>query len=367
MRNLPFYFLRAVAFAFIVILFVSHLVHAQTPDAVTDLATRINRERIARGLTPYALNAQLTAAAQSHANDLARTGKYRTSDEGHIGSDGSTVFDRVARTVYGAYSWGRRLGENWAHYADTARAFSEWMDSPPHRNNILHALYREIGIGVAPAAAGGFIYIVDFGAQPNVLPFFINDISSETRAITVTLTLGDEQVSPSGDGASNIGHPIEMQISNTADFAGAKWQAYTAHIDWTLPNSAGAKTVYVKYRDAKGRTATANDSITLNIPVTPSPSATRTATRTPSPTMTATMTQSPTPIDTPTPQPTDPPTSTPTAKLPVAIEMPAASPTPIATLLPSAVNSFGGSTIIGGLGFVFVIMILLAVAKNAPS
>lgn len=333
---------------------------AQSPDAVTDLATRINRERIARGLVPYALNSQLTAAAQAHANDLSRTGKYRTPAEGHIGSDGSTVFDRVARTSFGAYSWGRRLGENWAHYADTARAFTEWMNSEPHRNNILHPLYREIGIGVAPAREGGFLYIVDFGAEPNVLPIFINDINPETRTTDVVLTLNDEQVAPNGDGPNNIGHPTEAQLSNSADFSNSKWQPYAAKINWTLTTGAGTKTVYVKYRDAKGRTATANDSIYLNIPTTPSPSPTRTFTRTPSPTTsaTATITASPTIVSSATP--TLAATSAPTMTAPT----PSATPAPnVASVSDTAITQ-SGSASFAALGFAVVFIILLAVLKD---
>lgn len=341
---------------------------AQSPNAVADLAARINRERIARGLAPYALNAQLTAAAQAHAEDLARSGKYRTPDEGHSGSDGSTVFDRVARTSFGAYSWGRRLGENWAHYGDTAHTFTEWMNSAPHRNNILHPLYREIGIGVAPASEGGFLYIVDFGAEPNGLPFFINDLDTETRAVTVTLTLSDEQVAPNGDGASNIGHPTEVQISNSADFSNSKWQSYSTKINWLLTAGAGTKTVYVKYRDAKNRTATASDSIFLNVPATPSPSPTRTLTRTPPPTASATASMTATPSSPPSATPTQPSTDTPTLAATSTPTM--IAPTPSATPALNSASVSGAAMLLGGsaslalLGFAVVVMILLAILKD---
>ena len=158
----------SVSALLLITLLVPGSANAQAPDAVTDLAARINRERISRGLTPYALNAQLTKAAQLQANDIAATGNYS-----HTGSDGSTVFDRVARTAFGAYSWGRRLGENWAWYPNATSAMTMWMDSAPHRSNILHSLYREIGVGIAPSK-GNTIFVVDFGAEPNVLPAFID-------------------------------------------------------------------------------------------------------------------------------------------------------------------------------------------------
>ena len=122
----------------------------------------------------------------------------------------------------------------------------------------------------------------------------------------------------------------------------------------------------VKYRDAKGRTATASDSIVLNIPVTPSPSPTRTLTRTPRPTVSATATAAPSPTDTPTELPTETPTSTPTiTALPTMVtETPTATPSPIATITIDVMLTLGSSAVISALGFAVVIVILLAVLKD---
>ncbi len=290
---------------------------AQSPNAINDLATRINRERISRGMIPYALNAKLNSAAQVQANDMARTGKYS-----HIGSDGSTVFDRVARAGYGAYSWGRRLGENWAWFHDPQTAMQMWMGSAPHRNNILHAVYREFGIGVAAAQNGGFIYVVDFGAEPNVLPVFIQDGASDTTLQKITITLSNEDYASSGDGANTIGKATQVQISSSANFSGAQWQPYTSKFGWTLTPGDGTKTIYVKYRDARGRTVTSSDSINADLsPIqdsspTPkptlkaSPTSTKlkpTPTRTPTPKLIATLT----PEAGLTPRETEPPSVTP--------------------------------------------------------
>ena len=294
-----------VTLAFIGLLFAASAptAQAQSNDQVADIAARVNRERVTRGLAPLALNAKLTAAAQAHAEDVARNGRTNSAQEGHFGSDGSTVFDRVARAGYGAYSWGRRLGENWAWYRSAAEAMAMWMDSAPHRANILHPLYREMGIGVAPNSAGGFVYIIDFGSQPNVLPIFINDGASETRSLDVKITLTSEQVAPNGDGDS-IASPVQVMISNVADFAGAAWQLFAPTINWTLAPNGGTKTAYVKYRDAKGRTATASGSIVFGAAVTPTSTPTRvtptrTSTRiTPRPSVVATfaLTETPTEI-----------------------------------------------------------------------
>ena len=342
--------------------FTSGAVYAQAPDAVADLAARINRERISRGLPAYALNVQLSAAAQAQANDIASTGNY-----GHIGSDGSSVFDRVARTGYGAYSWGRRLGENWAWYPNAATAVAEWMDSPPHRGNILHALYREIGIGIAPSR-GNTIFVVDFGAQPNVLPVLIDDGASQTRTLTVTLTLTSEDVMPNGDGANTLGRPTQVQVSNTSDWVGAPWQPFVQHKAWTLTTGGGIKTVYVKYRDAKGRTATASDSIVLAPSVTLTPRATATPTRTPRATATVTPTPTPEPTlepasatPTATPEETATPEPTMTEMIALYSTLPPASVSPTSALSDKPIAQDVNTVALGSFGILIMLAVFEAV------
>lgn len=296
---------------------------AQSPTTVAQVVARVNQERIKRGMVPYALNAQLTTAAQTQASDMSRSGKYS-----HTGSDGSTVFERTARAGYGAYSWGRRVGENYAAYHDLQEAMSFWMDSRVHRENILHTVYREMGVGIAPAAWGGTIYVLTFGNEPNVLPIFINDGAGQTSSQTVMLTLSNEDASD--DGSSNIGHVTEVQVSNNAGFAGAIWQPFASRLPWTLATGTGSKTVYVKYRDARGRTAVSSDSIVLGMvaagaPNNPQATSLPTASSTQTPKPSATLTRRPTATNTRTPRPTATRTKTPEPSptdIPVPTEIP---------------------------------------------
>lgn len=62
-----------------------------------------------------------------------------------------------------------------------------------------------------------------------------------------------------------------MLVSNTSDFSGASWQAYTHSLVWNLTTGAGTKTVYVKFRDRAGNdSAIYNDAIIFYEPVTAS-------------------------------------------------------------------------------------------------
>ncbi len=132
---------------------------AAQQDVAAQTFARINQARADAGLPPLALNAQLNAAAQAHADDMQKNGVSL----GHRGSDGSTIKQRIARAGYG----GGTTGENWAAYRTFDQIMNFWLNDPPHRSNILNNKFREIGVGVASRANGGLIIVTDFGASDN--------------------------------------------------------------------------------------------------------------------------------------------------------------------------------------------------------
>jgi CSLREA domain-containing protein len=66
--------------------------------------------------------------------------------------------------------------------------------------------------------------------------------STPTRVVTLTLS-----------SISNFGEVSQMQISNDASFSGVEWEDFVTTKSWTLGDGNGAKTVYVKYKDAIGQ------------------------------------------------------------------------------------------------------------------
>ncbi len=110
--------------------------------AVRDAAIRaINAERSAAGLGPVRENAALTRAAQGHACDSANRDKM-----GHVGSDGSKLATRIKREGYRFRIAAENVGYG---FRSPQSAVAWWMNSPPHRKNILTGGMREVGIGVA--------------------------------------------------------------------------------------------------------------------------------------------------------------------------------------------------------------------------
>lgn len=299
---------------------------AAQDDPATRFVELVNQARLDEGLPPYAWSDRLAASAQRHADDLAAHGLAS-----HIGSDGSTAAQRIAAADYLAWDRGTVVGENfWVGTGDWEDAFEWFMRDPPHRDNILSARFREMGVGFARDDAGQNYYVLDFGARPNVLPVFINDGAETTVSLEVTITLTNENAHPQGKGTTSMGRAIEVRLGNAPDLEAQPWQPWSPQVEWTLPLQLGEVTVYVAFRDGAGRVAYASDTITvLPIEGTPLPTPTVAASPTPTPPAAGPATPlppSPTPpISPPTPQPT--PTATPVA-------VAAVTATPFATWTP---------------------------------
>jgi hypothetical protein len=128
---------------------------------------------------PLAMNAQLLAAARLHSGDM-----FTNQFQGHDGSDGSTIGQRV--TAQG-YNWSS-VAENVYSYADavvqghagfnvdwgnTPGAVGGMQNPPGHRNNIHSASSREVGIGVVNGVNGSVgpqLVTQDFGAPQSATP-----------------------------------------------------------------------------------------------------------------------------------------------------------------------------------------------------
>jgi uncharacterized protein YkwD len=127
---------------------------------------RINAVRRGHGLRPLRNNGRLAAAAAYHSGDMARKGYFE-----HDSANGTAFWRRIERFYpsRGFRSW--TVGENllWASNTyGSAFAVREWMNSPPHRANILSASFSSIGIGIAsgtPVGRGGATYTTDFGRR----------------------------------------------------------------------------------------------------------------------------------------------------------------------------------------------------------
>jgi len=95
-------------------------------------------------------------------------------------------------------------------------------------------------------------------AVPNVFDVLIENGKEYTNTRSVTLTL----TAPQGTAF--------MKVSNDSTFADARWEPFASVKSWTLSPGDGIKTVYVKFRDARGNEtlSPARDSIILDTKAT---------------------------------------------------------------------------------------------------
>ena len=131
---------------------------------------RLNRERTSRGMRRLRLSKRLSKAARRHAKDMVRHGYFA-----HNSLGGGDFVSRIRQTGYlrsvrGSWFVGENLAWGSGDRSSPDANVKAWMDSPPHRANVLNRRFREVGIGVvlgAPVqgASDAATYATDFGRR----------------------------------------------------------------------------------------------------------------------------------------------------------------------------------------------------------
>ena len=170
-----------VACAFVAVLAVAGPAGALTDGGARRVATRsalenavlveINALRARHGLAKLRFSSRLNAAADVHSRSMAKRGFFA-----HESADGSAFWKRVRRYYpVGNYRlWS--VGENllWSSpNVSSEEAVRLWLNSPPHRKNLLSRQWREVGLAAvhvqaAPGVYGGrevTIVTADFGVR----------------------------------------------------------------------------------------------------------------------------------------------------------------------------------------------------------
>ncbi len=134
------------------------------PDNNDALVARVlelvNQERTARGLTALTINPVLTKMAEDYACEMITGGFFE-----HVNP--FTHEGPGQRAIEHGYLF-LAVGENLAGGQSTPeQVISEWMSSTNgHRENILAAQWREIGIAVRTGGQFGVYWVQEFGNPP---------------------------------------------------------------------------------------------------------------------------------------------------------------------------------------------------------
>ncbi len=137
---------------------------------------------------PVTISNGLYLAARDHAQDLATNG----GNIPHVGTDGSTVSDRMSR--YGSFSTSYYNGENiasasssfnWPELFIMLMIVDDWEPTRGHRLNTMKPVFQEVGVACAPNTSGVTNCVMDFAAgytdSPNLPPLAgIEDLSNDT-------------------------------------------------------------------------------------------------------------------------------------------------------------------------------------------
>lgn len=123
-----------------------------------DMLSRVNRERVARGLAPLRRHPRLDDAAEAHAKDMF-TRRYYSHDS----LEGKSAMDRIQALGYRA----RYAGENIARGQYSVNEVMDgWMESKTHRDHLLSPVFDDVGFGLAFGKnPGGYeiIWVQNFG------------------------------------------------------------------------------------------------------------------------------------------------------------------------------------------------------------
>jgi uncharacterized protein YkwD len=137
----------------------------------TGVLQEINTLRRQHGLVALRLTTPLSAAARQHSQSMALGGYFA-----HESADGTPFWKRL-RHFYSPAGYGYwSVGENLLYSSpdvDAHGALELWLGSPKHRENMLTARWREIGLSAihseaAPGVFGGApatVLTADFGVR----------------------------------------------------------------------------------------------------------------------------------------------------------------------------------------------------------
>ncbi len=118
-----------------------------------DMLEMVNRERTSRGFSELVADEKARAVARKHGADMFEKGYFA-----HTNLEGKSSADRMKD---GDVEFSM-AGENLAFAQDLLSAHTGLMESPGHRENILHPFFHRVGIGVVDGGVYGIIFVQNF-------------------------------------------------------------------------------------------------------------------------------------------------------------------------------------------------------------
>jgi uncharacterized protein YkwD len=121
----------------------------------------VNEFRASQKAGPLKAEAKLKAAAQKHAEALARVDKPGDSGDPHV-LNGKNPVDRTRAEGYADEHVGENVGLSIGQADPVAWVVKGWQGSPGHRKNMLKPEWTETGVGLAKSRAGKWWFVQVF-------------------------------------------------------------------------------------------------------------------------------------------------------------------------------------------------------------
>ena len=131
---------------------------AGLPQQIINL---VNGQRQTNGLPTLKSDSQLVTLALVHAQDMVKRGYFA-----HTTPEGITLDNRFAQQGIAADWNGENIQRNTKSIEETAPYAITWfMNSAPHRANILHERFNSIGVGVVEEPPGWYTFVLVFAER----------------------------------------------------------------------------------------------------------------------------------------------------------------------------------------------------------
>ena len=113
----------------------------------------LNKERISNGLKPLKINFKLVKVARAKSQDMINEEYFS-----HYSPNYGSPFDMMKQLNINYYL----AGENIAGAPQVEQAHQSLMNSPSHKENILHPEFTHVGIGIINGGPYGKMYTQEF-------------------------------------------------------------------------------------------------------------------------------------------------------------------------------------------------------------
>jgi hypothetical protein len=128
----------------------------------------MNSERAKVGVAPLTIEPHLEAEVWVYARTLSQLdyGNNSTHHEDGGATDNDGVALHIQRSGYPGHQWAENIadGQTSAQQVMYGPGWS-WMNSPPHRANILSPNYQDLGVGFMVSKSGVLYWVAEFGGN----------------------------------------------------------------------------------------------------------------------------------------------------------------------------------------------------------